>query len=118
VNEYDKSDAVWKLRSDNVSGDRDPGIEALQIDLSHALNGGGFNTVATFVDALIRDHRTIQQATVRWLVEVLVSYGESCCWDGAANAGLGLYDRRNEAAVELCKQISALVDETGSLPHI
>jgi len=119
MNFYDKSEAVERLRTGfqsvltDVSEVRDHGVEAIQRDLSNALNGGGVNTVATFVEALVHDHRTLQQGTVRWFIEVLVTYGAVCSADDGA-----LIDGRNEAAVKLCQEIADLVDGTGSIPHI
>jgi hypothetical protein len=106
MNHYDKSEAL-------SSGIRDDGIVEMQRTLSNALNGGGVNTVATFVDALTHDHRTLQQSTVRFLVEVLVTYGIHC----AADDGM-LTDGRNEGAVTLCQEIAKLVDGTGTISHI
>lgn len=112
MNHYDKTDQVTKLRTqDNPV--RDENIVNIQRTLSNALNGGGVNTVATFVDALTHDHRTLQQGAVRWFVEVLTTYGAVC----SANDG-ALIDLRNEGAVKLCQEIAKLVDGTGTISHI
>jgi len=113
VNYYDKSDALVEINS-APNPDRSQWALGVQRDISKLVNSGDrFNSVATVVDALVHDHRTIQQSTVRFLVEVLVTYGSHC----AADDGM-LTDGRNEAAVKLCQQIADLVDGTGSIPHI
>ena len=49
-------------------------------------------------DTLIDDHRTNQQRFISRIVQLLIKYADS------------EHDRRNEAAVNLCKQIKSVVD--------
>jgi hypothetical protein len=84
-------------------------IEDLVDELGNAHNGGTDVTRARlyFVDALTRQHRTLQQGIIRSLLLILGTYGE-------VSEEIG-YDLRNEAATKACQKISA---EVAQLPFI
>ena len=78
------------------------------LDLANAVNEMSFD-VETFAQALRREHRSLQQNTMRAVVELLKQW--------AADADSGNYDLRNEDTVKLARDLLAGVDNT-NLSHI
>ncbi len=74
-------------------------IAEVQEILARAVNSGDAMKVAEiFCDYLFIEHRTLQQSTIKMLVEILIKYSEASS------------DLRNEAAVKFCKELKELVD--------
>ena len=58
------------------------------------------------IKKMLKDHRSLQQATMRFFMDFVAGMAENS------------YDGRNEAAVELAKAIMELPERTRSLPRI
>lgn len=71
--------------------------------LSRAVNVMGQEdvAVAAFAEALMSDHRTLQQGMVRVITKALALYGKEA-----------RTDLRNEAAVSLCRKLTPVIEET------
>ena len=78
------------------------------VEFSRAVNELGFD-VETFAKTIRRDHRSIQQGTMRVFVELLNQWAD--------DADSGNFDQRNEDTVNLARQLLAGVDST-HLSHI
>ena len=60
-----------------------------------------------FIDTVLRDHPTMQQATIRLFLETIKAFSEKNYFDG-----------RNESAVKICKEITAAFGDNFRLPLI
>lgn len=59
-----------------------------------------------FVDAMLREHRTLQQAFTKLVVDWLKALSES------------RYDLRNEASVKLAQALVPVIEDMPGLPYI
>jgi len=77
-------------------------------DLASAVNEMSFDVV-TFAQTIRREHRSLQQNTMRAVVALLKQWAD--------DADSGNYDLRNEDTVKLARDLLAGVDNT-NLSHI
>ena len=85
--------------------------EKVAKDLSNALNSMTFDkeVIKGFVDGLTKQHRTIQQSSMRAIYELIGRWAEM--------GRTGQYDLRNERTVKLCQEIVEKCKEN-NLPFI
>ena len=73
------------------------------LNLSNAVNEMSFDAVS-FAEAIRRDHRSLQQSTMRVFVELLKQWAE--------DANTGNFDLRNEDTVKLARDLLDGVEHT------
>ena len=79
--------------------------------LSSLLNGGSNSTSEAFVEALLNDHRTLQQCFARMVVLWIHKQAERCKDD--------CFDLRNEGTVKMCKRLDEVIEgEDHYLPFV
>ncbi len=73
--------------------------QRIAAELSSSLNSFSFQDELKkgFIDALMREHRTLQQSTMKVFYEVIMAWAE--------RKESGNFDERNKATVEFCKKI-------------
>ena len=84
-------------------------IKELADKLSRFVNGGTQEDIQALADAVLRDHRTLQQQTFGFF---LVCIKKWACLEK------NWYDLRNEWTVQVCKKIVDQVDEVQYRPPL
>lgn len=86
------------------------GFDAMNA-LTDFFNGASNLSTESFADQFSREHRTLQQSTLKSFFNIMVK-----CAD---NYDKGLYDARNEASLKACKiMVEAYEKETDFKPSI
>lgn len=93
-----------------MSNDKLDGKE-LARTVSHSLNSYGHDeTISEFVEAMVREHRTLQQTFTKLCVEWFKALSE--------DHDSGRYDLRNEASCKLAKLVTELGVDKLAMPFI
>lgn len=74
-------------------------VVSMLSSVANIMGKGPDETASAIFEAIVRDHRTLQQQMIAMLAGVLYRYAEAQ-WDG-----------RNEAAVRMCAMIAQLLED-------
>ena len=91
----DKIQTVYRILN-RVSEDG----EITEIIVSDMLNGFGNEKMNDFVNALMKDHRTLQQSFMRLMIGIINAWNKT-----------EYYDERNEATIKLANKLSEAIKD-------
>jgi hypothetical protein len=91
---------------------REQEIKELADQLSRFINSNGQLNKELLADAILRDHRTLQQQTFGFFLTCIRK------WAALAKEGESGFDLRNAWTVDVCEKIVAAVEEVKYTPPL